>query len=269
MSFDPQILKNQFNPEGSDLRNMQYRMLVLLDKVDELCRKHNLRYWLVGGTLLGAVRHKGFIPWDDDLDIEMLKEDYDKLMIIMQQELPDSMAIQCMETDENYFFQFAKLRDRRSFLAEGEHGYDRVWKERGIFIDIFPVERVPLWAHKLSCATFGHIYKILNTHVGREDEAMKSVRRWLLFNTKFVFPLLRVIAKVLPVSYYDDALGIPYYVKRQSDKMFPLKEVEFEGKMYPALGDHIEQLTAQYGDFMQLPKNPQATHATTLEIQPL
>lgn len=264
--FNQEELRQKYNPEGSDLRNMQYRMVVLLDKIDELCKKHGLKYWLVGGTLLGAVRHKGFIPWDDDLDVEMMMDDYKQLLAIMQKELPDTMAIQCHETDENYFYQFAKLRDRKSFMAEGEHGYDRVWKERGIFVDIFPVEKVPLWAHKLSCTTFGHIYKIMNTNVGSEKKAMKSVKRWLWLNTKVIFPVLRAIGSLFPISYYDDALGIPYYIKREQDKMFPLKEVEFEGKKYPALGDHIEQLTAQYGDYMQLPKNPAPAHTTTLKI---
>ena len=71
---------NRFNPEGSVLRLHQMKMLRILEFVDRVCRKHGIRYWLSSGTLLGAVRHGGFIPWDDDLDIEMLYRDYKRLM---------------------------------------------------------------------------------------------------------------------------------------------------------------------------------------------
>ena len=69
-------LRKRFNPDGSLLRRQQLRMLELLEVIDVICRKHQIPYWLSSGTLIGAARHKGFIPWDDDLDIEMLRSDY-------------------------------------------------------------------------------------------------------------------------------------------------------------------------------------------------
>ena len=70
--IDQAALRQRFNPDGSLLRRQQMRMLELLIEVDRICKKHNIKYWLGSGTLIGAARHKGFIPWDDDLDIEML-----------------------------------------------------------------------------------------------------------------------------------------------------------------------------------------------------
>ena len=81
-------LRERFNPEGSILRRQQLRMLELLDAVDCICKKHNIPYWLSSGTLIGAARHNGFIPWDDDLDIEILRSDYLRLIKILPQELP-------------------------------------------------------------------------------------------------------------------------------------------------------------------------------------
>ena len=82
-TFDAEALKARFNPDGSPLRRMQDRMTEMLREIDAICRRHNIRYWLCSGTLLGCIRHGGYIPWDDDLDIEVLREDYDRLMEIL------------------------------------------------------------------------------------------------------------------------------------------------------------------------------------------
>ena len=97
-------LRKRFNPEGSLLRRQQMRMLDILIEVDKICKKHDIRYWLSSGTLIGAVRHNGFIPWDDDLDIEMMRSDYLRLMKVLPSELPEWLALQNDETDPNYFF---------------------------------------------------------------------------------------------------------------------------------------------------------------------
>ena len=77
-----------YNPEGSELRRMQRKMLEILDAFDAICRKHSINYWLACGTLLGARRHGGFIPWDDDLDVTILLSDYKKLVSVLKEELP-------------------------------------------------------------------------------------------------------------------------------------------------------------------------------------
>ena len=166
---EQQQLRERFSPDGSLLRRQQLRMLELLLEVDSICKHHQIRYWLSSGTLIGAARHAGFIPWDDDLDIEMLLEDYERLMRVLPDELPPTMALQSTRTDKNYFYFYAKVRDRRSFLAESNH-YDRVWKERGIYIDIFPFYKQPLWIHKLSELAQGHVYKIMREERGERRE---------------------------------------------------------------------------------------------------
>ena len=169
-------------------------MLEILCEIDRICKKHGIRYWLSSGTLIGAVRHGGFIPWDDDLDIEMMREDYDRLMDVLPGELPSTMALQTHETDPTYFFYYAKVRDRRSILAEGNN-YDRMWKEQGIYIDIFPLERQPLSIHKISEKTVGHMYKIWRTCT---DDAVgiRKVMRLFHFNRRFVFPVLRLLCRL-------------------------------------------------------------------------
>ena len=116
-------LRKRFNPDGSLLRRQQLRMLELLEVIDVICRKHQIPYWLSSGTLIGAARHKGFIPWDDDLDIEMLRSDYLRLLKVLPQELPDNLALQTNETDPNYIFIYGKLRDKDSHLEETNSKY--------------------------------------------------------------------------------------------------------------------------------------------------
>ena len=123
------------------MTNMDLLHQVDLDIVKEvvaICEKHGFTYFMLGGTMLGAIRHKGFIPWDDDLDISVLKRDFPRLKKALQEELPDNLIYQDRWTDFNCPIIFAKVRDKHSFFDE----YDsRRVKERGIFIDIFPIDR--------------------------------------------------------------------------------------------------------------------------------
>ena len=92
-------LRKKYNPDGSLLRRQQLRMLDILSEVDRICKKHDIPYWLSSGTLIGAMRHNGFIPWDDDLDIEMMRKDYLRLMKVLPKELPEWLVLQNDETD--------------------------------------------------------------------------------------------------------------------------------------------------------------------------
>ncbi len=265
MSFDPKELRSKYNPEGSVLWQMQERMLELLMVVDSICRKHNIPYWLSGGSMLGAVRHQGFIPWDDDLDIEMLRPDFERLMKILPHELPETMALQWHDTDPNYFFQFAKVRDHRSRLFE-RNGYDKIWKEHGVWIDIFPLERVPLWMHKLSNVTFGHTYKMIRTS---DDIAkvMPKVRALTAFNRNVIFPVLRALAAILPCRYYDFGLGIPYFQRSLKEDYLPVRYVKYENVEVPIMKEAEKCLAYRYGDYMRLPENPGSEyHSEDIEI---
>lgn len=99
-----------------DIRPLQLRILDILMAVDKVCKEHNLRYYIIAGTLLGAVRHKGFIPWDDDLDIGMPRADYDLLMAHAAEWLPAPFEAVCFENDTTYPLPFAKIQDGSTTL---------------------------------------------------------------------------------------------------------------------------------------------------------
>lgn len=258
-------LREKYSPDGSMLRRQQMRMLEILMEVDRICRKHGIQYWLSSGTLIGAVRHGGFIPWDDDLDIEMMRPDYDRLMALLPLELPNHMVLQTNDTDEAYFFFYAKVRDRRSMLAENAD-YDIMWKEQGIYIDIFPLEKQPLWIHKLSERTVGHMYKIWRTR-DNDYEAIRKVMCWFHFNRRFVFPVLRFLCALSGTDVITSGLGIPYHNPRYAGDIFPLSTMMFEGVEFPVPRDYDRMLRLMYGDYMALPPEDSiATHCAYLEF---
>ena len=258
-------LRSRFNPDGSQLRRLQLRMLDILLEIDRICQKHYIRYWLSSGTLIGALRHGGFIPWDDDLDIEMMREDYLKLMKVLPHELPDWLSLQNSDTDENYFFFYAKIRDRRSKMLENTN-YDRMWKEQGIYIDIFPMEKHPIGLHKFTEKTVGHMYKIWRTSTN-DAQSIKQVRRIYDINDKFLFPLLRFFCRLLPNKVITSGMGIPYHNPRYADEIFPLVTHVFEGHKFPVPGKADAHLRHIYGDYMQLPDLDKLTpHVAQLEM---
>ena len=252
MNIPEKELKQKYNPEGSILRKQQLRMLEMLMVIDTICKKHNIPYWLSSGTLLGAARHKGFIPWDDDLDIEMLREDYIRLMKILPHELPGDMALQNNETDPNYIFIFAKVRDKNSYLEE-PNSYDRIFRERGIFIDIFPLEEIPYCLAWISEHMQGQIFNQLNNKKLTDAQIIKRVRKIFSFNNKVGYPILRFLSKFFPNKKLLISFGTSFHETRYIKEVFPLKQIEFEGKLFPAPYNTDAFLKKIYGNYMQLP----------------
>ncbi|WP_025725316.1 LicD family protein [Acholeplasma granularum] len=124
-----------------ELRRIQLCQLDLALEVKRICEKYEIKYFLIGGTLLGAVRHGGFIPWDDDLDIGMLRNDYDRFINIAKEELNKEYFLQTNQTDRHYGFGFAKIKINNTIFLEEITRKNNTHK--GIFIDIFPFDNMP------------------------------------------------------------------------------------------------------------------------------
>src|SRR5690554_5979187 len=115
--------------------------LEIANEVKRICEKNNIKYFMIAGTLLGAVRHRGFIPWDDDLDIGMLRNDYKRFIELAAKELNDTYYLETWYTSSGYGMPFAKIRKNDTRYIEKSS--KDVKCHPGIFIDIFPFDNVP------------------------------------------------------------------------------------------------------------------------------
>ena len=255
---------NRFNPEGSVLRLHQMKMLRILEFVDRVCRKHGIRYWLSSGTLLGAVRHGGFIPWDDDLDIEMLYRDYKRLMKVLPFELPSNLVLQTMHTDSNYVAPYAKLRETDSYISE-VNNIGRNYKYNGVYIDIFYIEPVNYRMAWIASKFHGYIYRLSylkNDRLGIKKGVMRCL---LSFLTYILYPCIRMIVKLSHTKEYRLGLGSGFLGVRLLDNIFPLSEVSFEGKIFPAPANTDGYLSYLYGDYMVLPDLSKITYHVNMD----
>ena len=137
-----QIMNTQMKIDPQQFRKLQLTELELLEEFDRVCRKHDIRYVLFGGSLLGAVRHGGYIPWDDDADIGMLREDYNKFKLYMHEMNSDICFFQDHETDSEYRWGYGKLRRTNSVYVRA--GQEHLKCKTGIFVDVFPMDDIPL-----------------------------------------------------------------------------------------------------------------------------
>lgn len=250
ISMNNADLKNKYNPEGSNLRELQHRMLEILKEVDRICRKHNIQYWLSSGTLLGAIRHGGFIPWDDDLDIEMLRQDYLKLMDILPNELSKDMVLQTDMTDQNYVYLYAKVRDVNSYIKE-ECILNRKFAYQGAFIDIFQIEPSSSLISRTSAKLFNRLCISYAISHGCHTRLYKWFRALLV---KGVFPFFRALAKLLKCKKLYHTYGVNFLTPRDADDIFPLSEAKFEGYLFSVPNNFDAYLTKMYGDYMSLPE---------------
>lgn len=243
----------KYKTEDSDLRKFQLRMLEILKVVDKICRKHNIPYWLSCGTLLGAVRHKGFIPWDDDMDIEVKKEDYKRLLKVLMEELPEEYVVHNFKTDKAFFFQFTKVRDLNSSMKEDKN-VDIDYKYKGAFIDIFPMEYVSATAAALSNKVFMFTFKIMNFL------RLKKVkgRSFIIYLLHIFVLIITFICRVLSLksrNKFFSSLCLDFSYKIEEDELYPLQEIKFENYNFLAPNKIDVYLKSYFGDnYMVLPE---------------
>ena len=266
--------ENQTVLSTSELRRLQLVQLELLEELDRVCRKHGIRYLMDGGTMIGAVRHKGFIPWDDDIDVAMLREDYEKFKTVSWDLNSDLCFFQDHTTDPNYRWGYGKLRKKgTSFIRKGQ---EHIKCQDGVFIDIFPYDDIPKsrFMQKLQNIYLFCLRKILWAEVGKVACTGFS-RIWYRILSKI--PHKWVLARVdsIAAKSKNDSpckariLMFPAFSKKGEyglDKrvFLEVEDFEFEGKFFLGYKNFNERLSAEYGDYMKLP--PESERIPHLEF---
>lgn len=246
----------KYNPEGSVLRRDQKELLRMLQVVEQICREHDIRWWLSSGTLLGAARHKGFIPWDDDMDIVLLKEDYKKLEKILCNMESDEFVFHCMKTDVEYVNVFGKFRKKHGNIHTGSRRY-KYYKWTGIGLDIFAIEKTNAFSAYVSKFLYQEIQH-LTSYIKAGWLRRPLIRTIEIVHFHIVNPLLRLVGKLNPKGEYHYVLGTgwPAHTFYMKDT-FPLTETEFEGLMMPVPKDMDAYLANVYGDWRTPPSDEQ------------
>lgn len=247
------------------LNKLHGALLEILDEVDRICRKNDIAYFLDSGTALGAIRHGGFIPWDDDIDIGMMRRDYERFLEAAEKELGDRFYLQTHEDDPYYYKFHAKIRLNHTFFPESDSAN---MKHRGIFIDVFPFDYVPAEDDKaleMIARSRELVRPVMMTRPGYQPKGVKNLmmskgykihsneyyrERYAQFITQYSD---KPTGYVACFSYHMlNKLRTKKLVFRKSD-MVPVKPVAFEDRTYMIMNDPDAYLTIMYGDYMQLP----------------
>lgn len=235
----------------------QKYLLKLFREVDEICREHNLRYVLAGGSLIGALRHEGFVPWDDDVDLYMPRPDWEKFTEICKTELPPDREIQCSEVDRNYTNSFPRYASTNTCAI---HKSQIIGKDcGGEIIDILTLDPVPADDKEYEkYRTHMMIYSdLINISVGYSDRWEIPASMYLKYLLSYIFlGKKRTLAKLEKImfSYKEEECdryamrwgGCPFLFDK--DMMFPVKEGNFEGQKAMIPNKCSDYLIWHYGD---------------------
>lgn len=244
-----------------NIRELQLRILGILKAVDTVCREHNLRYYIWAGTMIGAVRHKGFIPWDDDLDIAMPRPDYDRLIEHAAEWMPKSYEMVCAENDGVYPLPFAKIQDAGTTLIERMH----LKYLGGVYLDVFPIDGVPggAVARKLHFARYEYYKRVLYLLFRDPYKHGHGPSSWVPLLCRRMCTLAGVqqrISRLLHSYSYDNCRLVADYddgSKGAMDKNILGTPVPytFEDTEVMGVADYDTYLSNKYGDYMTIPKH--------------
>ena len=240
-----------------DIHELRQIQMGILDEVHRFCEAHSLRYFLSSGTLIGAVRHKGYIPWDDDIDIYMPRKDYEQFLMTYHDESGRFKAID-PQREVHYYYTFAKVIDQRTLMVEDE----TVGYEIGVFMDIFPVDYVTDDLQE-------------RERVFRQKKLLYKIRRCKISNGNPLHSRLAYLCyKYLPITVkqlnrrirrlivLEESTRTVCNMTEAGPKMkgcFPAEDIassvdiEFEGKLYKTMVGYKDYLERTYGDYMTLP----------------
>ena len=254
-------MREPYYISNDELRKVQLVLLEILVEIDRVCRKNNIVYYITSGTMLGAVRHKGFIPWDDDADVSIQRNEYNRFVDACKTDLDSTrFYLQDHNNTPGYRWGYGKLRRKGSQYVR--MGQEHMPYEQGIFVDLFPIDHAPnnyiLRAlHHFHCFVYRKIFWSavgMYTAKGAERVAyilLNKIPTKFLYAryNKFIESCNKKSTKWTRVITFPPPTRDFAYKKKGAG----VCEVEFEGVMLFGMKDYDEYFTIKYGDYMKLP----------------
>ena len=250
------------------LRDLQLAELEILKEFIRVCRKLNLKYFLYGGTLLGCIRHQGFIPWDDDIDVCMPRKDYEIFLEKGQEVLNKKYFLQNYKTEIEYTLNFAKIRDSETTFIESSVKNSNI--NHGVYIDIFPLDGYKP-ENKFYNLKLDITYKLHRIHIskGYNIERTRNLKSKVLDIVTDVIYKNKTIKEIIDredkIAQKQDVNNCKYvstyeYIVKPAKELYVPKEYFGEGKTKIFEGVEVNvpdnydgYLKRAYGDYMQLP----------------
>ncbi len=242
-----------------EVRPLQLHILKILIAVDKVCKEHGLRYYLAAGTMLGAVRHKGFIPWDDDVDITMPRKDYEILMAHGNEWLPAPYEMMDYRTKPDYPFGFGKVVDYSTTLVEREHHA----LVDGVYLDIFPLDPIVTnkWVQRIHTIRFSFYKKVAYLLSRNPYKHGHGPSCWMPLLCRRLFNLKDIMVKMERLQRKYEGQETGWVIDHDFGMRGILKEevlgepvdVTFEGLTFNGVAQYDEYLRHLYGDYMVIP----------------
>lgn len=257
----------EVNIDNETLRKLQLTQKTILDEVVRVCEENDITYYLAYGTLLGAVRHKGFIPWDGDLDIWIKRDEYEKFVRIAPEKLLDGFCFINWDNQKEYGLCFGKVMKKGTVYTEQNAPDNNGW---GIFIDIFPLDGIGEKAFNNKALTNRYFllkrmllakcgYRVAKTFKAKlvmgvvKMQSMLYTKASLIKKIKKEEERLSLTGSEYLTTICGSAIGRTFTKKMKSEWFDSVVKLEFEGSMYSCPKNYKEVLTEEYGDYMQLP----------------
>lgn len=261
----------------NELRQAQLLELKILHEIQRVCREHDIQFFLIAGTLLGAIRHGGFIPWDDDLDVAMLREDYDRFLEIAPNELGEEFWINHSEKELTYGHLFAKVMLKNTRWSSG--GLQNIMSRKGVYVDIFPFDRIPSQPNaqkkqNRQARKYRRLLRLKTKFPSKNDKWLPAFRQSLATLWASLLPLPTIHRRIRQMfaegrrqadanSPICTSIGPAYYGCARPEELYrDLVLHRFEDGEFPIPRNYDDILTHRYGDYMKLPpENKRRTHS--------